>query len=177
MEATEHPQTERKKSTKARGRHNQVTKLFWILMYDDIVDYDDFSERVGSENDILDLIYDEIWKKTYCPKCKRFNTHSRSKYALKNILCHHCSTQWSALQETIFFKTRIDLVKWCYVIYAISFYPRKVSVKWLMTELKINSYNTVWHMANKVKAVANHSPKDKCIFRELENIFRRHRFI
>lgn len=56
-------------------------------MYDDIVDYDDFSERVGSENDILDLIYDEIWKKTYCPKCKRFNTHSRSKYALKNILC------------------------------------------------------------------------------------------
>ena len=46
-----------------------------------------------------------------------------------------------------------------------------------MTELKINSYNTVWHMANKVKAVANHSPKDKCIFRELENIFRRHRFI
>lgn len=29
-------------------------------MYDDIVDYDDFSERVGSENDILDLIYDEI---------------------------------------------------------------------------------------------------------------------
>ena len=39
-------------------------------MYDDIVDYDDFSERVGSENDILDLIYDEIWKKTYCPKCK-----------------------------------------------------------------------------------------------------------
>ena len=34
-------------------------------MYDDIVDYDDFSERVGSENDILDLIYDEIWKKTY----------------------------------------------------------------------------------------------------------------
>lgn len=146
-------------------------------MYDDIVDYDDFSERVGSENDILDLIYDEIWKKTYCPKCKRFNTHSRSKYALKNILCHHCSTQWSALQETIFFKTRVDLVKWCYVIYAISFYPRKVSVKWLMTELKINSYNTVWHMANKVKTVANHSPKDKCIFRELEIIFRRHRFI
>ena len=146
-------------------------------MYDDIVDYDDFSERVGSENDILDLIYDEIWKKTYCPKCKRFNTHSRSKYALKNILCHHCSTQWSALQETIFFKTRIDLVKWCYVIYAISFYPRKVSVKWLMTELKINSYNTVSHMANKVKAVANHSPKDKCIFREFENIFRRYRFI
>ena len=88
-------------------------------MYDDIVDYDDFSERVGSENDILDLIYDEIWKKTYCPKCKRFNTHSRSKYALKNILCHHCSTQWSALQETIFFKTRIDLVKWSYIIYAI----------------------------------------------------------
>ena len=85
-------------------------------MYDDIVDYDDFSERVGSENDILDLIYDEIWKKTYCPK-------------------------------------------------------------WLMTELKINSYNTVWHMANKVKTVANHSPKDKCIFRELEKIFRRHRFI
>lgn len=24
-------------------------------MYEDIVDYDDFSERVGSENDILDL--------------------------------------------------------------------------------------------------------------------------
>lgn len=76
-----------------------------------------------------------------------------------------------------FFKTRIDLVKWSYIIYAISFYPRKVSVKWLMTELKINSYNTVWHMANKVKTVANHSPKDKCIFRELEKIFRRHRFI
>lgn len=75
------------------------------------------------------------------------------------------------------FKTRIDLVKWSYIIYAISFYPRKVSVKWLMTELKINSYNTVWHMANKVKTVANHSPKDKCIFRELEKIFRRHRFI
>lgn len=50
-------------------------------MYDDIVDYDDFSERVGSENDILDLIYDTIWKRAYCPKCKRFNTHSRSKYA------------------------------------------------------------------------------------------------
>lgn len=95
----------------------------------------------------------------------------------KNILCHHCSIQWSILQETIFFKTRIDLVKWSYIIYAISFYPRKVSVKWLMTELKINSYNTVWHMANKVKTVANHSPKDKCIFRELEKIFRRHRFI
>ena len=46
-----------------------------------------------------------------------------------------------------------------------------------MTELKINSYNTVWHMANKVKAVANHSPKDKCIFRDFENIFRRYRFI
>jgi hypothetical protein len=46
-----------------------------------------------------------------------------------------------------------------------------------MTELKINSYNTVWHMANKVKTVANHSPKDKCIFKELEKIFRRHRFI
>lgn len=54
-------------------------------MYDDIVDYDDFSERVGSENDILDLIYDTIWKRAYCPKCKRFNTHSRSKYASKNI--------------------------------------------------------------------------------------------
>ena len=37
-------------------------------MYEDIVDYDDFSERVGSENDILDLIYNEIWKRTYCPK-------------------------------------------------------------------------------------------------------------
>ena len=146
-------------------------------MYEDIVDYDDFSERVGSENDILDLIYNEIWKRTYCPKCERFNTHSRSKYASKNILCHHCSIQWSILQETIFFKTRIDLVKWSYIIYAISCYPRKVSVKWLMTELKINSYNTVWHMANKVKTVANHSPKDKCIFRELEKIFRRHRFI
>lgn len=45
-------------------------------MYEDIVDYDDFSERVGSENDILDLIYNEIWKRTYCPKCERFNTHS-----------------------------------------------------------------------------------------------------
>lgn len=52
-------------------------------MYEDIVDYDDFSERVGSENDILDLIYNEIWKRTYCPKCERFNTHSRSKYASK----------------------------------------------------------------------------------------------
>ena len=29
-------------------------------MYEDIVDYDDFSERVGSENDILDLIYPQI---------------------------------------------------------------------------------------------------------------------
>lgn len=75
-------------------------------MYDDIVDYDDFSERVGSENDILDLIYDEIWKKTYCPKCKRFNTHSRSKYALKNILCHHlqytvvCPARDNIFQDT-----------------------------------------------------------------------------
>ena len=94
-------------------------------MYEDIVDYDDFSERVGSENDILDLIYNEIWKRTYCPKCERFNTHSRSKYASKNILCYHCSIQWSILQETIFFKTRIDLVKWSYVIYAIRFTPEK----------------------------------------------------
>lgn len=94
-------------------------------MYDDIVDYDDFSERVGSENDILDLIYDEIWKKTYCPKCKRFNTHSRSKYALKNILCHHCSTQWSALQETIFFKTRIDLVNGAMSFMQYRFTPEK----------------------------------------------------
>ena len=46
-----------------------------------------------------------------------------------------------------------------------------------MAELKINSYNTVWHMANKVKTAANHSPKDKYIFRELEKIFCRHRFI
>ena len=67
-------------------------------MYEDIVDYDDFSERVGSENDILDLIYNEIWKRTYCPKCERFNTHSRSKYASKNILCHHCSIQ---LEKTV----------------------------------------------------------------------------
>lgn len=106
-------------------------------MYEDIVDYDDFSERVGSENDILDLIYNEIWKRTYCPKCERFNTHSRSKYASKNILCHHCSIQWSILQETIFFKTRIDLVKWSYVIYAISFYLRKITVKSIM-ELNLN---------------------------------------
>lgn len=146
-------------------------------MHYEIVDYDDFAERVGSENDILDLIYNEIWKRTYCPKCKRFNTLSRSKYASKNILCHHCSIQWSLLQGTIFFKTRINLVKWSYIIYAISFYPRNVSVKWLMTELKINSYNTVWHMVNKVKSVASHSPKDKCIFKVLERKFQRHRFI
>ena len=35
-----------------------------------------------------------------------------------------------------------------------------------MTELKINSYNTVWHMANKVKTVANHSPKKTNVFSE-----------
>ena len=54
-------------------------------MYDDIVDYDDFSERVGSENDILDLIYDEIWKKMQKIQYPQQKQIRFKKYSLSSL--------------------------------------------------------------------------------------------
>ena len=46
-----------------------------------------------------------------------------------------------------------------YIIYATLYARHPTSYRWIMQELKINSYNTIWSAAHKIKAVSQRKDK------------------
>lgn len=83
-----------------------------------------------------------------CPYCsfKKISPISREGY----YRCNKCNTSFSSTTYTIFHKTKIDLRKWFFIIYAFSNTTKKIGVRQLSRDIDINK-NTASRILIKIR--------------------------
>lgn len=78
--------------------------------------YLEFIKRFPNENSTIDLIVTTKYKDGYvCPKCGSvYNDIYHQRYNYRFLYCDNCKSEFSALKDTIFENTHLDLRMWLY---------------------------------------------------------------
>lgn len=107
-----------------------------------------FHSHYSTEQRCLEALEKLRWPKGFrCPNCEHDDG-----YKLQNglIQCAVCRHQTSVTAGTMFHKTRVPLVNWFWIIYAIAHDKGGCSALRLTQQLNMH-YSTVWHIVQKVK--------------------------
>lgn len=113
--------------------------------------YAEILKLFPTEEKVFNLIFQA--KTTYCGHCGGFSHIQQYRSNYRYVICRDCKKTTSILRETFLAKTHLDLRIWVYIMYATLYARHPTSYRWIMQELKINSYNTIWSAAHKIKAV------------------------
>lgn len=87
-----------------------------------------------------------------CPYCG--STNQSPIYSEDRYHCNECKTAYSAMVRTIFHKSRVDLQKWFYALWAVDAGGANLSVRQLARILSVNK-DTAQAMINKIKVAAS----------------------
>lgn len=119
--------------------------------------YAEILKLFPTEEKVFTLIFQA--KTTYCGHCGGFSHIQQYRSNYRYVICRDCKKTTSILRETFLAKAHLDLRIWVYIIYATLYARHPTSYRWIMQELKINSYNTIWCAAHKIKAVSQRKDK------------------
>ena len=120
--------------------------------------YTEILRLFPTEKEVFDLLIQA--KTTYCGCCSGFRNMKQSRSNYRYVICRDCKKATSILKHTFLSRTHLDLRIWIYVIYVTLYARHSASCRWIMRELKINSYNTVWKMMHRIKVVSHQT--DRC---------------
>ena len=109
---------------------------------------DDVYRRFPTRQDCIAHIESIRWKGApVCPYCSA--TLSTPIPDERRHHCNVCNASFSATVGTLFHGTRADLQKWFCALHLILNSRRRLTVRWLATELGLNR-NTTWRMAKLI---------------------------
>ena len=119
----------------------------------------DIGKELGTEQECFAFLERQRWPDgVRCATCGcnrlRIERKSKSKNVRKNLyqcLEPTCKQQFSVTSGTIFHDSRIPLTKWFAAINLIMDAKKGVSALQLQRHLGISSYQTVWHMAHRIR--------------------------
>lgn len=125
--------------------------------------YFEFAKQFPTEESAINLIVSTKYKDGYvCPKCgctqKRiYHQH----YDPRKLYCNNCRSEFSALVDTIFENTHLDLRMWLYAINLCMVSRKCISALQLQRELGMGCYQSAWRMLHLIrKAMGKKEYKD-----------------
>ena len=120
----------------------------------------DVTRELGTEQDCFAFLERQRWPDGVrcavcgCDRISRIERKSKSKNLRKNLyqcLEPTCKQQFSVTSGTIFHNSRIPLTKWFMAIHMLMDAKKSISALQLQRHLGISSYQTVWHMAHRIR--------------------------
>ena len=120
----------------------------------------DVTRELGTEQDCFAFLERQRWPDgVHCAVCgcdriSRIERKSKSRNLRKNLyqcLEPTCKQQFSVTSGTIFHNSRIPLTKWFMAIHMLMDAKKSISALQLQRHLGISSYQTVWHMAHRIR--------------------------
>jgi transposase-like protein len=120
----------------------------------------DIAKELGTEQECFAFLEKQRWPEGVrcavcgCNRISRIERKSASKNVRKNLyqcLEPTCKQQFSVTSGTIFHDSRIPLTKWFAAIHMIMDAKKGISALQLQRHLGISSYQTVWHMAHRIR--------------------------
>ncbi len=113
----------------------------------------------------LEAVY---WKGL--PRCPYCRSRYRTPMPKENRYhCNRCNTSYSVLVGTTFHGTKIPLQKWFLAIYLILTTKEKISVRWLVRDLKVNK-DTAWRISAKINGAMFDSKQRNILFDIVEKL-------
>ncbi|KAA6319249.1 hypothetical protein EZS27_030838 [termite gut metagenome] len=126
--------------------------------------YFEFTKRFPTENDAIDYIVDKKYpnQQYVCPKCGTIHKKIyHQKYDKRKLYCDNCKSEFSALVDTIFEHTHLDLRMWLYAINLVVISRKGISAMQLRRELGMVSYKGAWRMMQQIRtAMAKEEMKE-----------------
>ncbi len=115
--------------------------------------YFEFTKRFPNEDSAIDYIVEMKYKNGYvCPKCGCVHLRIyRQKYNRRFLYCNNCKSEFSALKNTIFENTHLDLRMWLYAINLVIVSRKGISALQLKRELGMGSYQSAWRMLHQIR--------------------------
>jgi len=111
--------------------------------------YQVFSELFPNREACLQHLIRLRWPEGFvCPRCgqrRGYLLESRKLYE-----CVACRFQASATSGTIFHNSRIDLLKWYWLIFHLAMHRKRFSVRYIQENFLFLTYKTAWSMAQKI---------------------------
>lgn len=127
------------------------------------MNYFEFTKNFPTEKSALDFIIEKKYNGQYiCPKCGCVHQKIyRQKYDPRKLYCRNCNSEFSALTDTIFEGTHLDVRMWLYAINLVIISRKGISALQLQRELGMKSYKSAWRMMHKIReAMAKEEIKD-----------------
>lgn len=116
-------------------------------------------DEYGTEDQCRQSLFDWKWPEGFvCPAC---GSASFCTLKCRNIYqCNHCHHQTSLISGTIFANTNLPLTTWFLAIHLITQSKTGLSALALKRQIGV-SYNTAWHMKQKIMQVMKERDDDK----------------
>lgn len=112
----------------------------------------EFNKRFPTEESAIDFIIETKYKGGYvCPKCGCIHNIYRSNVKSRNLYCNNCNSHFSALKDTIFENSHLDLRMWLYAINLVLVARKGISACQLQRELGMKTYVSAWRMLHKIR--------------------------
>ena len=113
----------------------------------------EFNKRFTTEQDALDFIIAKKYKNGcyVCPNCGCTHNVYRSNIKSRNLYCNNCNSHFSALNDTIFENSHLDLRMWLYAINLVLVARKGISACQLQRELGMKTYVSAWRMLHKIR--------------------------
>lgn len=127
----------------------------------------DVTRELGTEQECFAFLERQRWPDGVrcavcgCNRISRIERKSKSKNLRKNLyqcLEPTCKQQFSVTSGTIFHNSRIPLTKWFMAIHMLMDAKKSISALQLQRHLGISSYQTVWHMAHRIRKAMSETP-------------------
>lgn len=116
------------------------------------MNYFQFTKKFKTENDAIDFIVESKYKNGYtCPCCGSKTKVYKQHYNHRFLYCNVCNNEFSALSNTIFENTHLDIRMWLFAINLILIAKKGVSALQLQRELGIGSYKSAWRMLHAIR--------------------------
>lgn len=127
------------------------------------MNFSSFIKRFPTENDAIDFIVDTKYKNGYvCPKCGCVHKNIyHQHYDHRKLYCQNCRSEFSALKNTIFENTHLDIRIWLYAINLMIIARKGISALQIQRECDIKCYESAWRMMHQIrKAIGKEEYKD-----------------
>lgn len=117
--------------------------------------YFEFQKQFPSEESAINYIIEKKYpnEEYVCPKCGCTKDKIyHQKYDPRKLYCNNCKSEFSALANTIFENTHLDLRMWLYAINLVIISRKGISALQLQRELGMKSYKGAWRMMKQIRS-------------------------
>lgn len=117
------------------------------------MNYFEFTKQFPTEKDAINFIISKKYPNNeyVCPKCGCTHKVYHQKYDVRKFYCNNCKSEFSALADTIFENTHLDIRMWIYAMNLVIISRKGISAMQLQRMLGIKSYKCAWRMMKMIR--------------------------